>query len=162
LERWGAVTEQADCYVCRKHRGEEAVPGGPIYEGALIYASHVRLSPDGRAYLGWCVVEPRRHAPGLADLRDAEAQAIGLLVSHLSCALKEELHAEHVYAFVLGDHVPHLHVHVVPRHPGAPQKYWGIHVDEWPEVPTGNEAEIAELVTRLRVRLAAEMDSLGV
>jgi len=153
-----AVTERVDCYICRKHRGEEPVPGGPIYEDNLVYASHVRLSPDGRAYLGWCFVETRRHAPGLADLTDAEAQSIGWLVARLSRDLKEELQAEHVYAFVLGDHVPHLHVHVIPRHPGAPQEYWGVRVDEWPDAPRGDEAEIAALVTRLRARLAAETE----
>jgi len=147
------VTERADCFVCRKHRGEEPVPGGAIYEDDLVYASHKAPPPDGRAYLGWCFVEPCRHASGLADLTDAEAQAIGWLVARLSRALKAELNAEHVYAFVIGDRVPHLHVHLIPRHPGAPREYWGVRVDEWPEAPQGNEAEIAALVARLRAWL---------
>jgi histidine triad (HIT) family protein len=147
------MNKHTDCFVCRKHRGEEAAPGGPIYEDDLIYASHKAASPGERAYLGWCFVEPRRHAPGLADLTDAEAQAIGGLVARLSRALQVELNAEHVYAFVLGDHVPHLHVHVIVRHPGAPQEYWGVRVDEWPEAPHGDEAKIAALVARLRARL---------
>lgn len=145
--------EKIDCFVCRKHRGEEPVPGGPIYEDHLLFASHTAPSPGERAYLGWCFVEPRRHAPGLADLTDEEARAIGLLAARLSRALKAELNAEHVYAFVIGDHVPHLHVHLIVRHPGAPREYWGVRVDEWPEAPKGGEVEIAALVTRLRARL---------
>jgi diadenosine tetraphosphate (Ap4A) HIT family hydrolase len=141
------------CFICRKHRGEERVPGRPIYEDDLVYASHQAPSLDGRAYLGYCFVEPRRHVPGLADLTDAEAQAIGWLIARLSRAIKAELNAEHVYVFVLGDRVPHLHVHVIPRHPGAPQEYWGMQVDEWPEAPRGDEAEIAALVARLRKRI---------
>ena len=68
-----------DCFVCRKHRGETRTPGGPIYEDALVYAGHADI-PDGHTtvYLGYLLVEPKRHAPGLADLTDAEAQAVGL------------------------------------------------------------------------------------
>ena len=139
-----------DCFVCRKHCGQEAVPGGPIYADDLVYVSHNAPPPGDRVYLGWCFVEPRRHAPGLADLTQAEAQAVGWQVARLSRALKAELNAEHVYAFVLGHHVPHLHVHVIARHPGAPREYWGFKVDEWPDAPHGDASEIAALVARLR------------
>ena len=60
---------------------------------------------------------------------------------------------EHVYAFVLGDGVPHLHVHVIGRNPGPPRSYWGPRVDEWPDAPRGDEDEIAALAERLRVYL---------
>lgn len=153
------MTDQIDCYVCRKQRGEEAVPGGPIYEDELIYASHSRMPPDGRAYLGWCLVEPRRHVPGLADLMDPEARAIGWLMARLSRVLKEELGAERIYAFVLGHHVSHLHVHLIPRHQGTPREYWGVRVDEWPDAPKGDEAEIAALVAHLRTRLEGETEA---
>ena len=148
------MTEADTCTICRKQRGQEPVPGGAIYQDGLVYASHAWPGADGRAYLGWCVVETRRHAPGLADLTDAEGQAIGRLAARLSRALQAELQAEHVYAFVLGDGVPHLHVHLIPRHPGAPRAYWGVHVDEWPAAPRGDEGEIAALCARLRDRLS--------
>jgi diadenosine tetraphosphate (Ap4A) HIT family hydrolase len=150
------LTEQGDCFVCRKHRGAEPVPGGPIYEDDLVHASHARMAPEGHAYLGWCFVEPRRHTPGLPELTDEEAKAIGWLVARLSRALKAELEAERVYAFVLGDRVPHLHVHLIPRHRGTPQAYWGVKVDEWPEAPRGDESAIAALVARLRATLSDE------
>jgi histidine triad (HIT) family protein len=57
---------------------------------------------------------------------------------------------EHIYAFVLGDGVPHLHVHVVPRYRGAPPKYWGVHVDEWSDAPRGGPKEIEAICERLR------------
>jgi diadenosine tetraphosphate (Ap4A) HIT family hydrolase len=52
-----------------------------------------------------------------------------------------------------GGRVPHRHVHVIIRHPGAPQEYWGVRVDEWPDAPQGDEAEITALVARLRTRI---------
>jgi histidine triad (HIT) family protein len=54
---------------------------------------------------------------------------------------------------VLGDRVPHLHVHVVPPYRGAPSKYWGVHVDEWPDAPRGGPKEIEAICERLRYYL---------
>ncbi|HZR44132.1 MAG TPA: HIT domain-containing protein [Ktedonobacteraceae bacterium] len=144
--------QQNDCFICRKHRGEITIPGGAIYEDNLVYAGHVRTN-QGAIYLGYLIAELKRHAPGLAEQTDEEAQATGLLVARLSRALKACVGAEHIYSFVLGDHVPHLHIHLIPRYPGAPREYWGVHVDEWPDAPHGNDEEIATLCQQLRDHL---------
>jgi diadenosine tetraphosphate (Ap4A) HIT family hydrolase len=142
------------CFICRKHRGLESIPGGAIYDDERVYAGHVQMRQgQTAAYLGYLMLEPKRHARGLADLNDEEAQALGRLAVRLSRALERSEHVEHVYAFVLGDGVPHLHIHLVPRYPGAPQEYWGVHVDEWPEAPRGGPAEMAALCARLRETL---------
>ena len=109
-------------FVCRKQQGHIAIPGGAIYEDTLVYASHAWSGADS-CYLGYLFAEPKRHTPGLADLTDAEAQALGQLVARLSRAPKSSEGAEHIYALVLGDHVPHLHIHLVPRYPGTPREY---------------------------------------
>ena len=149
--------QPADCFVCRKHRGEISVPGEAVYEDDWVYAGHASI-PDGQstAYLGALLVEPKRHVPGLGDLNDAEAQTVGLLIARLSRALKASEGAEHVYLFRLGHHVSHLHIWVVPRYPDTPREYWGIHVDEWPDAPRGASQEIAALCARLRAYLKNE------
>ena len=131
-----------------------AIPGGPIYKDDLVYAGHV-LSEEGQGplYLGYLMAETRRHTAELSDLTDTEAQALGLLVARLSRALKACVGAEHIYSFVLGHHIPHLHIHVVARYPGAPREYWGVHVDEWPDAPHGGPEEIKSLCERLRIYL---------
>jgi pimeloyl-ACP methyl ester carboxylesterase/diadenosine tetraphosphate (Ap4A) HIT family hydrolase len=148
------TTAPTDCYVCQKHHGEVAVPGGAIYEDDLIYIGHAAV-PDGEttAYLGALLIEPKRHIPGLASLTNAEAQRIGLYVAHLSRALQNGEGAEHVYQFVMGHHVPHLHVWLVPRYPGTPRDYWGTRVDEWPDAPKGGPVEIAAMCTRIRAAI---------
>src|SRR6202000_1731030 len=95
-------------------------------------------SPDapGRAgqpvYLGHLFVEPRRPPPGLAEPPDAGAEGGGGGGTRARRALRDVAGAEHVYAAVIGDGVPHLHVHLLPRYPGTPREYWWDRVDEWP------------------------------
>ncbi|QDQ15510.1 HIT family protein [Streptomyces spectabilis] len=149
----------AACVVCATHRGDALVPGGPVGEDDLVVVSHLSPPPpdgpgrSGVVYLGHLLVEPRRHAAGLADLTNGEAQRVGLWCARAARALREAGGAEHVYAAVIGDNVPHLHVHLLPRYPGTPRAYWWHRVDEWPDAPRGGASEVAALVRRLRSAL---------
>jgi diadenosine tetraphosphate (Ap4A) HIT family hydrolase len=144
----------ADCLVCRKHRGDIAVPGGFIFENELIAISHGQLFGEEKDhYLGHVFVESKRHVPELADLTEQEAQAVGLWISRVAQALLQTEGMEHVYSFYIGDGVPHVHVHVIGRRPGAPREYWGSKVDNWPEAPRGGETEIAQVADKLRAYL---------
>ena len=143
------------CLICDKHKGIFRVPGGSIYEDEFIYTSHAHFDKDReRIYLGWLVLETRRHIPGLAEMNEMEAQRLGLYISRLSQALKVVQRAEHVYMFVIGHGVPHLHVHLLPRYPGTPREYWGVNIDEWPEAPQGRLKDIEKICTLLKGYLA--------
>ena len=78
-----------------------------------------------------------------------------MLVSKVGRALKKSEGAEHVVRFVMGHHVPHLHIWIVPRYPGTLCEYWGFRVDEWPEAPKGGVGEIETLCDRIREQLTA-------
>jgi diadenosine tetraphosphate (Ap4A) HIT family hydrolase len=150
----------AECFVCRKHREQgPLLPGGPVGQDDLVVVSHLSPAAPGRpghhVYLGHLLVEPRRHAPGLADLTDAEARAVGWWCAQASRALQEAAEAEHTYAAVIGDHVPHLHVHLMPRYRDTPREYWWDRVDDWPAARRGTEPEITEFVSSLRDYLTA-------
>jgi histidine triad (HIT) family protein len=133
------------------------MPGGPVYGDALTVVSHLSPRAPGQTgesvYLGHLFIEPRRHATGLPDLTDEEAQAVGLWAARASRALRDVAGAEHVYAAVIGHHVPHVHVHLLPRYPNTPREYWWDRVDEWPDAPRGGEEEIAALASQLRAYL---------
>jgi len=60
----------------------------------------------------------------------------------------------HVYAAVIGDEVPHLHLHLLPRFPGTPREYWWTRVDEWPQARRGTATKIEAFVHELRGYLA--------
>src|SRR5215470_16419596 len=156
----------ADCFVCRKHRDRGALmPGGPIAEDELIVVSHMAtpgaLGREGvTAYLGHLFVEPKRHAPGLGDLTEAEARSAGLWCTVVSRALREVAGAEHVYSAVIGDAVAHLHIHLKARYPGTPRELWWTRerwwtgLDDWPGARRGGVADIGELVHRLSEHIA--------
>jgi histidine triad (HIT) family protein len=158
---------RTDCFVCRKHQDRGSLmPGGPVAEDELVVVSHI-VTPDvlggdgATAYLGHLLVEPLRHAPGLADLTDNEARNVGWWCTRTSQALRHVAGAEHVYAAVIGDEVPHLHVHLLPRFPGTPREYWWTRVDEWPQARRGNAAEVEALVHDLRRYLAHRAPVVG-
>jgi histidine triad (HIT) family protein len=91
----------------------------------------------------------------LGDLTDREAGALGLLVNRLARALKDVAEAEHVYSFVLGDGLAHLHFVLAPRYAGTPREYWGVRLREWPDAPRVGEDEMRSLVARLRAHVYA-------
>lgn len=123
-----------------------------------MFVGHAFIPEDReRVYLGWLLIEPRRHVAGLADLTTDEAERLGRLEAVVARALMDRRDVDHVYSFVLGHQVPHLHVHLLPRYRGTPREYWGVKVDEWPDAPTGDRAAIAALAAELRAIVEASM-----
>jgi histidine triad (HIT) family protein len=147
-------SEELTCFVCRKHKGLELIPGGALYEDELVYAGHSWSAEDACSpYLGGIIVEPKRHIPSWAELNDQESDRVGRLIRDVARALKQDQEVDHVYVFVLGHHVPHLHVWVVPRFRNTPREYWGFNIFDWPDRPFGGASEVEQLSQRIRTRL---------
>jgi histidine triad (HIT) family protein len=68
--------EEQTCFICRKHQGVIAVPGGCIYENEYVYVGHIGSS-DITVYKGYIIVDLKRHAAGLGDLTEEESQTVG-------------------------------------------------------------------------------------
>jgi ATP adenylyltransferase len=132
---------QPDCPICSKHRGEGPLVGPVVYADELVFVAH-----RATGSLGYVFVESTRHAPYLADLTDAEAQALGWATVRLARGLRAELDVDFVHTAVSGIAVPHFHQHVFVRHAGTPEEYgWW---QEWPSAPHGDVAEFAERLGR--------------
>jgi histidine triad (HIT) family protein len=127
------------------------VPGGPVYQNALVFVGHSWSPSDQESdYLGSFIVEPKRHIKTWADLTDSEAEQIGKTIRDVSRALIRSEHAEHIYVFVLGHHVPHLHIWIVPRYRETTREYWGMRLFEWPDRPRGGDTELEDICERIR------------
>jgi histidine triad (HIT) family protein len=139
------VPAPGECLVCDKHAAAD--PGIEVHRDDQVYVGHLPASPE--AYLGHLFVEPLEHRPGLADLSADQAAAVGTAMRRAAVAMRATGH-DHVYAFVFGDAVPHLHVHLLGRYPGAPEEFRGVRVDEWADAPHGDATAVAEYVAALR------------
>lgn len=137
------------CFICKKHRGE--IPRSEkIFESDNYRVYHISPSEDSKVYLGYIFIETIRHISNLSSLNEGEAGELGVLLSRLSRVFVEQFNAEKAYSFVLGDHVPHFHMHVIPRYKGTPPKYRGFDIDSWPEAPKGDITDIKEFCKKFR------------
>ena len=143
----------AECFICDKHSQGDSAEGGVLFEDDLVYVGHLHTMGEESTYRGWLVVETKRHVGGLGDLTDDEARAIGSISNRAARVLRETAGAEHVYAFVYGDRVPHHHVHLSPRYPDTPREYWGSRLADWPDAPQVNETEMRRLIRQLAIAL---------
>ena len=100
-----------ECLFCQIQHGLVPVIGGPIYEDELVSATHYAYD-QLPVYLGYLVVQTKRHAATFADLTDCEARAVGLLITRLARALKECTGAERCYVVFFGEAVPHRLLHM--------------------------------------------------
>ncbi len=141
------------CPFCITDRDLPSTRGGIVYEDNFVDAYHY-CQDEGPGYLGRLLLKTKRHAPGFADLTEAEAQAVGLALARLSSALKICTGAEKVYVEAYCEVVPHLHLLLTARYPGLPQEYWRWNISDWPQAPSGGPDEINALCDQLRAHLA--------
>ncbi len=112
----------AGCSACELLRGSRRVPGGILWRPRG-FALHVLDAPCPIA--GWLVLTAAHHRRALYDLAPEEAAALGTLAREVMRAQRAVLGAEHVYAFAIGDALPHFHLHLVPRFAETPQRLRG-------------------------------------
>jgi histidine triad (HIT) family protein len=111
------MSETSSCIFCRIVREE-------------IQAEVVHASPRAVAFLdvqpladGHVVVIPRTHVARVADLQPADAESLFLAVAALVGPAQRAVGGEGATigindGEVSGQAVPHVHVHIVPRHRG--------------------------------------------
>ena len=98
----------ADCELC-------AVPGGELlWENAFCRVVRV-TDASGRAFPGSCRVIVKRHVAEMSDLDPAESHHLMDAVLATERALRKALQPHKINLASLGNMVPHLHWHVIPR-----------------------------------------------
>jgi histidine triad (HIT) family protein len=151
-----------DCFFCDQQNGLRPPVGGEIYGDEHVGVTHM-LSRAEPTYLGYLAVQTRRHVHHWADLTDAEASTVGLVIARVSRAMEACLGADSTYVVYYAEVVPHFHALVTARYPGTPEAYWRGNVYDWPNAPKGDSNQVAEVCEKLRTYLTRpqELESLS-
>lgn len=107
------------------------------------------------AYPGFCRVILARHAGEMTDLDERERARLMAVVFAVEEAVRETMRPDKVNLAALGNAVPHLHWHVVPRFrddPHFPGTVWSAPRRE-ALVPPERMARARALESALRARL---------
>ena len=97
---------------------------------------------------GAVLVTPRRHCATILKASDAELLSLYRLARRVAHAAEQALGASGVNVYqnnglTAGQHVPHLHVHVVPRYPDSdPARMF--RQQDFPISPLADQPHIAE------------------
>lgn len=108
------MSAEAPCALCRAD-DEPALHADPRW-----LVRHIE-PPWGVA--GWMVLIARPHAASPGELDDAQAASLGPILRRCHRALTAATGAPRIYVAALGELVPHVHVHLVPRFDDAPRGF---------------------------------------
>jgi len=114
-------------------------------EDAVAFLDHRPLFP------GHVLLVPAQHIETLADLPGAQVGAFFQTVQKLERAVEQALGAEGTFIAInnrVSQSVPHLHVHIVPRHRGD-----GLKGFFWPRRKYDSDGHLKETAEKLRAAL---------
>jgi diadenosine tetraphosphate (Ap4A) HIT family hydrolase len=145
-----ALKRGEGCPICAEGRPEANRVGTRIFAGEVSDA-YLRRA---RIQRGYAIVTWRgRHVAEPTQLSLEEAQAYWWEVLRVARALEEHLQPVKLNFNLLGNEVPHLHTHVIPRYADDPRPGWPFPFPE-EEVPPHDETEFRADVDALRELLA--------
>ena len=135
------------CRFCAVEAG--TAPAHIVSEGeaTLAFLDHRPVFP------GHTLLVPRRHIETLVDLPDDLIGPLFTDARRIAAAMEDGFGAHGTFVALnnrISQSVPHLHVHIVPRH-----RKDGLRGFFWPRTRYEDDAEMAAVATRLREALTA-------
>lgn len=123
--------------MCEQGRPDETEHGARIFAGEVSDAYLQRVDIQ-RGYT--VSIWRGRHVAEPTELSDDEAKAYWLEVLRVGKALEEVLGPVKLNYDLLGNSLPHLHTHLVPRYADDPRPGWPFPFPEEERPPIGEEA----------------------
>ena len=109
-EEWERLCSGESCPICLQGK-----PLGIIVE---LDASFLTAGEEGSPMKGYCCLVLKRHAVELHELSSEDAAAFMRDVQRASKAVHEATGAVKLNYEIHGNTLPHLHMHLIPRHIG--------------------------------------------
>jgi diadenosine tetraphosphate (Ap4A) HIT family hydrolase len=135
---WSERVRGKDCAMCADGRAEVAHGSSRVFAGRVSDAYLVRNDVGQR---GYCVVVWRgRHVADPTELSTDEATTYFQEVLRVARAVERYVKPIKMNLEMLGNSLPHLHTHVVPRHPddgepGHPAHFMRADLKDEPQIP---------------------------
>jgi len=135
---WSERVRGKDCAMCADAGAEVAHESSRVFAGRVSDAYLVRNDVGQR---GYCVVIWRgRHVADPTELTKEEATTYFDEVLRVARAVERTFTPIKMNLEMLGNSLPHLHTHVVPRHlddgePGHPAHFMRADVQNEPKIP---------------------------
>ena len=126
-----------NCIFCKIVKKE--IPAHVLYEDQNFMA-FLDIKPVSDGHL---VIIPKQHVVWMQDVDDQTISGIFILAKKLMLALKTSLKCDFVQLGVVGNEVPHFHIHLIPRYSG----------DNFKNFPTkeykdGQQIELVQKITQ--------------
>ncbi len=114
------AAQEHECLICVKYRGGAlpayggytSPPGGYLFDDGMWRVGH---GPTPYWPAGTLLIESHRHFLDFAEMLDAEAASIGLLIRRFVGPLKKATGASRVHVFSCMEGAEHFHLWLVPR-----------------------------------------------
>jgi diadenosine tetraphosphate (Ap4A) HIT family hydrolase len=155
----GRAEPMSDCVLCNEHGGV------PVWHDdrlrVIMPPTHgAGAEPD---YAGLCRVVWHAHVAEFSDLADADRIHVMRVVAAVERALRTTLRPDKINLAALGNMVPHLHWHVIPRHrddPHYPAPIWAARQRDVPApVLAAREQAAAQVPDAVRAALLDEFST---
>lgn len=104
--------EEKNCIFCKIIKGE--IPCDKIFENKnfLVFLDIKPVS------FGHLLIIPKKHTIWMQDVDDKTIGDIYKLAKKMMLALKKGLKCDYIQISVVGNEVPHFHIHLIPRYHG--------------------------------------------
>ncbi|MFA5840864.1 MAG: HIT family protein [Candidatus Paceibacterota bacterium] len=127
-----------DCIFCKISNGE--IPKEFVYQDEK-FLVFLDIKPVTNGHL---IIIPRKHIVWMQEAEDETISEIFKLTKKLMLVLKKAFTCDYVQETVVGNEVPHFHIHLIPRYKD----------DNLPNLPTKTykekeEKEVLEKITQV-------------
>ena len=152
---WSERVRGKECPMCAQGRPDVAHGSSRIFEGRVSDAYLVRNDVGQRGY-SVVIWRGGRHVSDPTELSKDEASSYFDEVLRVGRAIETQYKPIKMNFEMLGNSLPHLHTHVVPRYlddgePGRPPHFMRIDLEDEPEIPEQTYArDLAALRELLR------------
>jgi len=124
-----------DCIFCKISKGE--IPCDKIYENENFLA-FLDIKPVSDGHL---LIIPKKHFIWMQEADDKTISEIFKLTKKMMLVLKETLKCDFVQVSIVGEEMPHFHIHLIPRYLS----------DKLPNFPTKEykEGEVKKIIEKI-------------